>query len=239
MFLAFLGPPTSWMIYSTVNHQKLPFSNPTHPPLWWRNTWMVPTQIILFYVEVLSGMMQNDFSIISKLSSSSIHVNKIRQFSWQVWQVEIFQFGRLIQVTMVSPQFSKVTWVLYVHIIILMQVTTKSIEVKNLLTSYKDKNPRLVKYFRIGHKKLIRSFRTGCWIRWARWSEEKSLCFRMSTIREFFNIAQKTSAKNTEPFFSPLSVEALDGPNLCIFPSLWPFNIQRPKLLHSTRVVLL
>ena len=30
------------MIYSTVNHQKLPFSDPTHPPLWWRNTWMVP-----------------------------------------------------------------------------------------------------------------------------------------------------------------------------------------------------
>ena len=30
------------MIYSTVNHQELPFSDPTHPPLWWRNTWMVP-----------------------------------------------------------------------------------------------------------------------------------------------------------------------------------------------------
>ena len=42
MFLTFLGPPTSLMIYSTVNHQKLTFSNPTHPPLWWRNTWMVP-----------------------------------------------------------------------------------------------------------------------------------------------------------------------------------------------------
>ena len=33
MFLTFLGPPTSLMIYSTVNHQKLPFSDPTHPPL--------------------------------------------------------------------------------------------------------------------------------------------------------------------------------------------------------------
>ncbi len=32
-FLAFLGPPTSLMIYRTVNHQKLPFSDPTHPPL--------------------------------------------------------------------------------------------------------------------------------------------------------------------------------------------------------------
>ena len=42
MFLTFLGPPTSLMIYTTVNHQKLPISNPTHPPLWWRNTWMVP-----------------------------------------------------------------------------------------------------------------------------------------------------------------------------------------------------
>ena len=30
------------MINSTVNHQKLPFSDPTHPPLWWRNTWMPP-----------------------------------------------------------------------------------------------------------------------------------------------------------------------------------------------------
>ena len=33
MFLTVLGPPTSLMIYSTVNHQKLPFSDPTHPPL--------------------------------------------------------------------------------------------------------------------------------------------------------------------------------------------------------------
>ena len=30
------------MIYSTVNHQELPFSDPTHRPLWWRNTWMPP-----------------------------------------------------------------------------------------------------------------------------------------------------------------------------------------------------
>ena len=28
-------------INSTVNQQKLPFSNPTHLPLCWRNTWMV------------------------------------------------------------------------------------------------------------------------------------------------------------------------------------------------------
>ena len=33
MFLTFLGPPTSLMIYITVNHQKLPFSDPTHPLL--------------------------------------------------------------------------------------------------------------------------------------------------------------------------------------------------------------
>ena len=31
-------PPTSLMVYSTVNHQKLPFSDLTHPLLWWRNT---------------------------------------------------------------------------------------------------------------------------------------------------------------------------------------------------------
>ena len=36
------------MIYSTVNHQKLPFSDPTHPPLWWRNTWMVPMPSIFW-----------------------------------------------------------------------------------------------------------------------------------------------------------------------------------------------
>jgi hypothetical protein len=32
MFLAFLGPPTS--INSTVNQQKLPFFDPTHPLEW-------------------------------------------------------------------------------------------------------------------------------------------------------------------------------------------------------------
>ena len=42
MFLAFLGPPTYVSINSTVNQQKLPFSDPTHPLLCWRNTWMVP-----------------------------------------------------------------------------------------------------------------------------------------------------------------------------------------------------
>ena len=42
MFLTSLGPLSPLMIYSTVNHQKLPFSDPTNPPLWWRNTWMVP-----------------------------------------------------------------------------------------------------------------------------------------------------------------------------------------------------
>ena len=31
MFLTFLGPPTSLMICSTVNHQKI--SDPTHPSL--------------------------------------------------------------------------------------------------------------------------------------------------------------------------------------------------------------
>ena len=33
MFLAFLGPPTYVSINSTVNQQKLPFSDPTHPLL--------------------------------------------------------------------------------------------------------------------------------------------------------------------------------------------------------------
>ena len=36
------------MIYSsTVNHQKLQFSDPTHPPIWWRNTWTVPYKAAL------------------------------------------------------------------------------------------------------------------------------------------------------------------------------------------------
>ena len=41
MFWAFLGPPTYFSINSTVNQQKLTFSDPTHPTLYWRNTWMV------------------------------------------------------------------------------------------------------------------------------------------------------------------------------------------------------
>ena len=50
MFLAFLGPSTYVSINSTVNQQKLPFSDPTHPPLCWRNTWMVPKRgyVIVF-----------------------------------------------------------------------------------------------------------------------------------------------------------------------------------------------
>ena len=38
------------MINSNVNHQKLPFSDPTHPPLWWRNTWMPPYSMFLFKI---------------------------------------------------------------------------------------------------------------------------------------------------------------------------------------------
>ena len=46
MFFTFLDPPTSLMIYSTVNHEKLPYSDPNHPPLWWCNTWMVPNLVL-------------------------------------------------------------------------------------------------------------------------------------------------------------------------------------------------
>ena len=45
LFLA--HPPTSLMIYSKVNHQKLTFSDPTHPLLWWLNTWMVPSAVLM------------------------------------------------------------------------------------------------------------------------------------------------------------------------------------------------
>ena len=34
------------MIYSTVNHQEFPFFDPTHPPPWWRNTWMPPKKTL-------------------------------------------------------------------------------------------------------------------------------------------------------------------------------------------------
>ena len=44
MFLALLWAhlPTYVSINRTVNQQKMPFSDPTHPPLCWRNTWMIP-----------------------------------------------------------------------------------------------------------------------------------------------------------------------------------------------------
>ena len=44
-----LGPSTHLhiSINSTVNQGKLPFSDPTHPPLCWRNTWMVPRHALL------------------------------------------------------------------------------------------------------------------------------------------------------------------------------------------------
>ena len=41
-WLFYAHPPNSLMIYSTVNHQEFPFFDPTHPPPWWRNTWMPP-----------------------------------------------------------------------------------------------------------------------------------------------------------------------------------------------------
>ena len=44
------------MIYSTVNHQKLPFSDPTHPPLWWRNTWMSLTWLFPVLMDSLSNL---------------------------------------------------------------------------------------------------------------------------------------------------------------------------------------
>ena len=40
------------MIYSTVNHQEFPFFDPTHPPPWWRNTWMPPKDIPYFFTKV-------------------------------------------------------------------------------------------------------------------------------------------------------------------------------------------
>ena len=49
MFLAFLGPPSHLhvSVISTVNQQKLPFSDPTHPPLCCRNIeWSLRTSSV-------------------------------------------------------------------------------------------------------------------------------------------------------------------------------------------------
>ena len=91
MFLTFLGPPTSLMIYSTslmiystVNHQKLPFSDPTHPPLWWRNTWIVPYQSphILWASEASSSsILKNLIRDHSSITSSKRWVGGVRK--WQ------------------------------------------------------------------------------------------------------------------------------------------------------------
>ena len=46
------------MIYSAVNHQKLSFSDLTHPPLWWRNSWMVPMDVFVEYWSFLRASKQ-------------------------------------------------------------------------------------------------------------------------------------------------------------------------------------
>ena len=51
------------MMYSTLNHQKLPFSDPTHPPLWWRNTWMVPDQTAVSECVWVKNLRDESFNI--------------------------------------------------------------------------------------------------------------------------------------------------------------------------------
>ena len=84
-----VGGVRNWqfsMIYSTVNHQKLPLSNPTHPPLWRRNTWMIqnlkllsssrqvswifPIQFYEFFHQYLSVENGNKFIIGQKSKDS-------------------------------------------------------------------------------------------------------------------------------------------------------------------------
>ena len=42
-------------LFCTVNHQELPFSGPTHPPLWWRNTWLVPYVSSQYLISLLNS----------------------------------------------------------------------------------------------------------------------------------------------------------------------------------------
>ena len=62
------------MIYSTVNHQKLPSSDPTHPLLWWRNTWMVP--------ELSTTNAKETWSLFWIKSSMSFARKKALQKTW-------------------------------------------------------------------------------------------------------------------------------------------------------------
>ena len=77
MFLAFLGPPTYVSINSTVNQQKLTFSEPTHPPLCWRNTWMV-LEAKWPLPESIFTSLWNFYMVLFKIRTKNRH--KIRQF---------------------------------------------------------------------------------------------------------------------------------------------------------------
>ena len=77
-----LGPPTSLMIYSTVNHQKLPFSDPTHPPLWWRNTWMLPNVKAIYKHSTKEGKHHWLFWLpASGFFSFKVHINPLSKIS--------------------------------------------------------------------------------------------------------------------------------------------------------------
>ena len=86
IFLTFLGPPSSLMIYSTVNHKKLPFSDPIHPPLWWRNNWMVPYKdetLVMCHTDVffLICNFLNQFSLILTARFNSINNLRVKKMN--------------------------------------------------------------------------------------------------------------------------------------------------------------
>ena len=71
------------MIYSTVNHQELPFSDPTHPPLWWRNIWMVPYQVN-WQLVTGNGSLTPICSLSKRSLSPSLTLFKCTHWRWMV-----------------------------------------------------------------------------------------------------------------------------------------------------------
>ena len=57
MFLAFLGPPTYLRQHKQYckSAEIAIFFDPTHPPLCWRNTWMVPNGKKFASINILAG----------------------------------------------------------------------------------------------------------------------------------------------------------------------------------------
>ena len=75
-------PPTYVSINSTVNWHSLPFSDPTNPPLCWRNTWMVPKQHT--YVHISNKLSESQKSY---ANAQSYVIWKALIFTAQSWNM--------------------------------------------------------------------------------------------------------------------------------------------------------